>query len=199
MYRKQSNQRIRSTKDGKLLVTTDMDEVTLKSIQDIIKNSNNEVKITRAGEHTKTITLHIRGLDVDATMVDLINAIQIKTNNLEYKDYKLSDLLPNRNQIQTATLTINETHARTLLKDGELRVGLVQCIVERNVIVRQCQKCWSYEHGTDAYNGPDRSDLCDKCEKKGMRKRRRMSHMSKRGALEKQRKKQILLKSTFPS
>ncbi|KAH1028575.1 hypothetical protein HUJ05_001920 [Dendroctonus ponderosae] len=54
-----------------------------------------------------------------------------------------------------------------LLAEQQQQAGLVQCTLEKRIMVERCIKCWSYEHSTANCNGSDRRGTCFICSKEG--------------------------------
>lgn len=80
---------------------------------------------------------------------------------------KIGELRPNANNTQAVTVTLDKEDAEKLVKDGIIRVGVVNCTVEKRIKVTKCRRCWSYEHTATECTGTDRSKFCYKCGKDG--------------------------------
>lgn len=154
---------LRSTKDGKLLLTIEKDQEALKNLHNALNDSTTGLKTRRLGME-KSTALHLRGMEADTTIEDIKQSIIDITGKWE-EDNKVSELRPLNNDTLAATLTLKSKDADKILEHGSIRVGLVKCRVEKRLNIRRCQKCWSYDHYSDTCNGPDRSKDCFKCGK----------------------------------
>lgn len=72
-------------------------------------------------------------------------------------------LRPMANQTVATTLRADKKAAEALLLKGKIRVGLIHCRIEKRVSLNKCNKCWSYDHDTQACKGPDRRGRCLRC------------------------------------
>ncbi|CAH1107098.1 unnamed protein product [Psylliodes chrysocephalus] len=152
---------IKSTKDGKLLLTIEKNQDALTNIHKALKDDKSGLKTKRLGID-RYETLHIRGLEADSTAEDIIQSIRETVGNWE-EDNKLSELRPLNNDTLAATITLKSDYAETLTEQGFLRVGLVKCRLEKRLNIKRCIKCWSYEHTAEKCEGTDRSKHCFKC------------------------------------
>lgn len=150
---------LRSTKDGKLLLTIEKDQEALRNIHGAISDSATGLKSRRLGMDKNT-AIHIRGMEAETT-VDNIKSSVVDIVGIWEEENKLSELRPLSNDTLAATLTLKSNTAEKILQNGFLQVGLVKCRVEKRLNVQKCQKCWSYEHYTDRCIGPDSN--CFKC------------------------------------
>ncbi|CAH1107100.1 unnamed protein product [Psylliodes chrysocephalus] len=151
---------LRSTKDGKLLLTLEKDQQALNNLQNALKDSTMGLKTKRLGRAQLT-AIHIRGMEADTT-TDIKNAV-IEVTGTWDEENKLSELRPLSNDTLAATLTIKPGHADKILEEGTLRIGLVKCRIEKRLNITKCQRCWSHEHYSDKCTGPDRSKNCYRC------------------------------------
>lgn len=154
---------IRSTKDGKVLITTDKDQDVIEKAQEAIRAMPGErMEVRKVGDDTET--LYIRGMDISTEKEEIKEAIErtLEETNI---DIQTSELRPMRNNTQAITVTISKRKAETLLKKGPLKIGLTRCRVERKVNVDRCFRCWDYNHTAKECKGPDRSKCCFKCGK----------------------------------
>ncbi|CAH1106749.1 unnamed protein product [Psylliodes chrysocephalus] len=149
---------VKSTKDGKLLLTLDKDDKAITNLQKAFKENTSGLRTRRLGMDNFS-TIHIRGMEADATVKE---AIKDAVGTWE-EDNKLSELRPLSNDTLAATLTLRTEQAEKLLREGFLRVGLGKCRLEKRLNIRRCPKCWSYEQEVDKCEGPDRSKQCFKC------------------------------------
>lgn len=158
---------IRSTKEGKLLITTDKDTSAINELKNIIATKCDNLKTRIMGLETKTKALHIRKMDATTTKEEIENALDKALGNPEQKGYKIGEPRPDINNRLAVTVTMNKSDAGKIEKMGNLRVGLVKCPVEKRIILKKCFRCWSYEHVARECKGPDRSSLCYNCGKEG--------------------------------
>lgn len=152
---------LKSTKDGKLLLTIDKDKDALNNLHQALNEGTTGLRTRRLGMD-KHIAIHVRGMEADVTVEDIKTAVTEITGTWEPEN-KLSELRPLGNDTLAATITVKSNQADKILEEGSIRVGLVKCRVEKRLNVRRCQRCWSYDHYSDACNGPDRSKNCFKC------------------------------------
>ncbi|CAH1107101.1 unnamed protein product [Psylliodes chrysocephalus] len=154
---------LRSTKDGKLLLTLDKDQAALTNLHEALKDSTTGLKTKRLGME-KRIAIHLRGMEADTTVEDIRQSVIEITGEWE-EENKISELRPLSNDTLAATLMLKPSQSDMILEEGSLRVSLVKCRVEKRLNIRRCQKCWSYDHYADSCEGPDRSKDCFKCGK----------------------------------
>ncbi|KAH1020868.1 hypothetical protein HUJ04_010460 [Dendroctonus ponderosae] len=121
---------IRSTKEGKLLITTDRDETGIENVHKILQAAGSR-QVHQLGEYTGLETLFIRGADFLTTKEEVMAALNLSVPGFEGKRHKVSDLRPMANDRQAFTLTVNGTDAKILLQKGFLRIGIVKCRVEK--------------------------------------------------------------------
>lgn len=152
---------LRSTKDGKLLLTIEKDQTALKNLHNALAESTTGLKTRRIGME-KSTALHLRGMEADTTLEDIKLSITEIIGKWE-EENKISELRPLNNDTLAATITLSANDAEKVLKEGPIRIGLVKCKVEKRLNIRRCQRCWSHDHYSDACNGPDRSKNCFKC------------------------------------
>lgn len=105
---------IKSTKDGKLLLTIEKNQDALTNIHKALKDDKSELKTKRLGID-RYETLHIRGLEADSTAEDIIQSIRETVGNWE-EDNKLSELRPLNNDTLAATITLKSDYAETLIE-----------------------------------------------------------------------------------
>ncbi|KAJ8933806.1 hypothetical protein NQ314_013778 [Rhamnusium bicolor] len=157
--------KIRSTKDGKLLITTDKDECGLKNLQIEIEKIMDTISVRSIWLDNKTEVIHIRGLDATTDKEEIKRAIEEKIGPTSGKMIKISELRPNANHTAAVTLALGKVKADLLLKDNQIRTGLVRCKMEKRLEVKKCTRCWACDHKTADCQGPDRRSLCFKCGK----------------------------------
>jgi hypothetical protein len=101
--------------------------------------------------------------DLDAT-TDKKEVVAILEEKLgAEKNWRVSDLRPNRNNTQAATIVMRKQDADNILAEGSLRIGAVRCRVERRIATERCYRCWSFDHKTANCDGPDRTKACYRC------------------------------------
>lgn len=159
---------IRSTREGKLLITMNKTESTVMSVHSALKGSEKlgMEKISRISDE-KMVTIHIRGMDEDTSKEEVIAALENEVSGLREKYFKLSDLRPWSNNRQAVTLTLNETDAVKLLASRFIIIGFSRCYLEKRIPMERCRLCWEFGHKAEKCNKTDRSKLCFKCSKEG--------------------------------
>ncbi len=138
---------VRSTRDGKVLITLDKDNGALEDISGAISSMSEEVKVRKLGTSLgETETIHIRGMDAVTMKEEVIASLETKLGRQHGVDFRLSELRPNIQNTQAVTLVVKKEDARKILNDGRLRVGIVSCPVEKNIPMKRCYRCWAYDH-----------------------------------------------------
>lgn len=165
---KKAIKKIRSTKEGKLLITLEKDDVALDQIQKAINIEG--IKTRKLVDDKETETLHLRGMDALTEPEDVKMAIESRIGSLTNKEYKISDIRPNFNDTTAVTITIGKEDADRVVEGGKLRVGLVECSIEKKIKMSRCFKCWAYDHQSANCKGEDRSKLCHNCGEEGHKK-----------------------------
>jgi hypothetical protein len=160
---------VRSTRRGKLLVTTERSDENLEALSKAIRGASDTIKVRKAGNKGSMKALHIRGMDALTEKDEVVKAIENKVGSLENKTYKLSELRPNANDTLAVTLVINEEEAQKIIKDRWLRVGIARCSVEERIRLYQCFRCWKYDHVAAKCTEGDKWNLCRKCGEEGHR------------------------------
>lgn len=157
---------IRSTKDGKILLTLDRSEVVATKVQQVLDtmNTNKDIKSWQISGQKKE-AIHIRGLDALSTEREVKTAIEDRLG--ADINVKIGNLRPMTNNTQAVTITLPKDAAEQIIKDKWLKIGLVSCRVERRIQLGRCSKCWAYDHKTSECSGPDRTKLCYKCGRDG--------------------------------
>ncbi|XP_030750281.1 uncharacterized protein LOC115878068 [Sitophilus oryzae] len=97
---------------------------------------------------------------------EVIQAITEKVGTLQ-NTFQLSNLRPNANNTQAATIITDKETAHSLLQAPTLRIGIVRCSLERKADIKKCKRCWAHDHTEEHCNGPDRRKLCYKCSEEG--------------------------------
>ncbi|XP_071056461.1 uncharacterized protein [Onthophagus taurus] len=155
---------IRSTKDGKVILTTEKNEKALSEMQKAIVHLQGEnTSIKRIGEEVDTI--HVRGMDAIVDKAEVIEAIEAALGKKNVI-VRMSELRPMRNNTQAVTLTLKKMDASDLMNKGPVRIGYTSCNLEKRLNVMRCSRCWEYGHETWRCKGTDRAKLCYRCGKK---------------------------------
>ncbi|CAG9833250.1 unnamed protein product [Diabrotica balteata] len=155
---------LRSTKEGKLLITMEKDQATLQKIKTALGTTEEGLRAFQIGEEHITETIHIRGMAEDATTEEVIEAFQEQIGKWE-DHYKIGKMRPLRGNTLATTIVIPARVAKILLSRDFLRVGVCRCRVEKRLKLKRCSRCWAYTHDTDKCRGPDRSGMCYRCGK----------------------------------
>jgi hypothetical protein len=109
--------------------------------------------------------------DLDAT-TDKKEVVAILEEKLgAEKNWRVSDLRPNSNNTQAATIVMRKQDSDNILAEGSLRIGAVRCRVERRIATERCYRCWSFDHKTANCDGPDRTKACYRCGVEGHKAR----------------------------
>ncbi|KAK9874524.1 hypothetical protein WA026_005368 [Henosepilachna vigintioctopunctata] len=85
---------------------------------------------------------------------------------IQDEEMKIENVRPNANDTQAATIITTETAAQKLL-EHTIKVGMVNCTLERRIDMERCYKCWAVGHTSKKCTGPDRSKMCQKCGEEG--------------------------------
>ncbi|XP_048522716.1 uncharacterized protein LOC125504559, partial [Dendroctonus ponderosae] len=151
---------LRSTRDGRLLITTDKQQEIVEEIRSALHGNKDVAEHVRiVGRHSDKVPIHIRGLESLATKEDLVAALNGKFSSIKESDYSLSDLRPNANCTQAVTLLIRREMANELLEGKHIKIGLVRCSMEARINLQRCSKCWECT----------KEPSCPICQKKGHR------------------------------
>lgn len=146
---------MRSTRDGKVLVSLNNSKEAADRIQQALGSlaTDNGVRTWRVGNSDIEV-LHLKELDALTTQPEVIEALE------EYlcpnSSYKVGELRPMAKNTQAVTITTTKSNAAALLKNKLLRIGLINCRVEKRIQLQKCTKCWSYDHRSDKCTDPDR-------------------------------------------
>lgn len=157
---------IRSTKDGKLLITTSRDTVAMEALQGAISRKSTDVKTWKLGQE-KPSTVIIRSMDAETTMEEVTAAVVERIGLPAANSIKIGNLRPNANNTQAVTIGLSKEEADKLINKKRIRIGIVECAVEERIDLERCRKCGAYDHHIKDCKGPDRRNLCYNCGKEG--------------------------------
>lgn len=157
--------KVKRIKDGKLLMTIENDKGAIRQIKEKFLNIGDSIKI-RDTNYKKSKTLIIRGIDEITTKDEITKAIKEATG-VEENEMDLSELRPNAQGNQNATLRIDKDKADLILGLKHLRVGIVNCRVQERINVKSCTHCLGYGHSKTECKGPNKQNTCFKCGKEG--------------------------------
>nr|XP_022921024.1 uncharacterized protein LOC111429365 [Onthophagus taurus] len=154
---------IRSTRDGKVLITTQKDKEAVMEIQKVLRDEDGQ-KVTDRGikERKQTKTIYIRGLMITTEKDEIIQAINRDTG-CEKNNIKMSTLRPYAESMMAVTVEMEEDKAKKLTSNKRIRIGLAMCSVEERAQIKKCLKCWSPQHLIRDCTGPDRRNCCYNC------------------------------------
>lgn len=150
---------IRSTKEGKLLIILEKNENAIQELEETINNISKEIKTRRPGQNTMMDTLHIRGMYAVTQAKDVVEAIENKIGPNGGKIKTISEIRPNANNTQAITISSSKEDADKLALEGQLRIGVVNCTVEKRINLQRCFRCWCYDHIAEGCKGPDRLQM----------------------------------------
>lgn len=122
---------VRSTKDGKVLVTTDREQANFQRLNTLLGQAG--LKTKRSGELGTAI--NISGMTALTTKEEVTEAIQEKIGDLN-EEYTISEMRPLKDETQAVTITVPETVAEDILKIEYLRIGLARCRIEKRLRVQ---------------------------------------------------------------
>jgi hypothetical protein len=159
----ESIQSLRSTKESKLLIVLNKDEVAKDKVVRLLEAQ--KLRVRQVGPRMKPEVLHLRGLDELASREEVASAVEKIVGPDDTT--KVGPLRPHWHNTQVATLTLSKNNADKLIRAGHLRVGPSRCTLERRLEIKRCSKCWKYDHLAEKCTGPDRSRLCMGCGKEG--------------------------------
>ncbi|XP_066157739.1 uncharacterized protein PF3D7_1120000-like [Euwallacea fornicatus] len=159
---------IRKTRDGKLLITMERDGKALDAIKKEVQKGT-KLNIRESGERTKRSSIHIRGMEATTTKEEVHMAIMERLNMEDDKtsEIKVGELRPNAYGTQAVTVNMKEEDVKKLMKNKEIRIGLVKCAAEEHVKVNRCFVCGSYEHIQEECKEDKTKKTCFKCGKSG--------------------------------
>lgn len=154
---------IRKTAEGKALVTLRKDPVALKEFQSAMDKGDG-VSMILTGSNVWTLS--IKGMDALTTKDEVIEAVAKECGG---KGHILgaSKLRPNARETQAITVSMTAEKAADVCRLQRIRVGLVNCSVERRLEVASCNRCGSYDHLSQSCSLPPGGGGCYKCGKQG--------------------------------
>jgi hypothetical protein len=158
---KEAVQTIRSTRDGKLLITMEKNSEKMGRLEEALKRVDGNLAVKKAGSNDGMETVHVRSLDATTGKEEVGAILEEKLG--AGKNWRVSDLRPYRNNTQAATIVMRKQDADNILAEGSLRIGAVRCVVERRTATERCYRCWSFDHKAANCDGPDRSKACYRC------------------------------------
>nr|XP_022910762.1 uncharacterized protein LOC111421805 [Onthophagus taurus] len=156
---------IKSTKDGKLLMITERDNMKAGKIREaIIKNSQDmKMKQLKDGD---TETIHIRGMDALVDKQEIEKAIKDIVGETK-NNLKMGELRPMRDETRAITIRIEKKSAEVLLRQKNIKIALTRCELEKRIEMQKCYRCWEFGHPGKSCSGPDRGRMCFRCGKEG--------------------------------
>lgn len=116
--------RVKSTKEGKLLITLDKDKGAYENIKQSIDSLPDSLKVRGVEGAEKTSTLFNREIGDR----EITNIGQLRSNSRNTK---------------AVTITVKQKAAGKMLKTGKIRVGIASCLVYKKISVPSCRKCLS--------------------------------------------------------
>lgn len=152
---------MRRTRKGDLLM-----EVKSGAAEDLKTAITKKFQSAQVVKMTKDKVIHIKGLDVMATIAEVDRAVRLAVGG-EVKNCKVTSLRPAHSETKNATVILDVASADLLLKLKEVKIGLVECQVRERQNWNRCYKCWVFGHREAECKGPDRRDLCMKCAEPG--------------------------------
>ncbi|XP_074035194.1 uncharacterized protein [Leptinotarsa decemlineata] len=161
----QSIREIKSTKDGRTLMTLDKDRGALKEIKNALAEEGT-MKVTTLGEEKHLESIHVRGMLWDTSKEDIRKAIERCVGKWE-EGWGISETRPLEGDTLAVTVRVPKKEAEELVNKEYIRIGLARCRTEKRHKVEYCKRCWSYEHPTDGCNQQNRAGNCYKCGKEG--------------------------------
>ncbi|XP_066261185.1 uncharacterized protein [Euwallacea similis] len=161
-------QGLRTTKEGKILVTLGRQAECAKEIGKVIENHTN-ARVRIMGPNMKKTTIHIRGMDATSNREEVLEAIGERLGGLREDEYNLGQMRKNLSDTQAVTLKMTEGKAAKLLEHPYIRVGYVRCRMEKRIEIGRCYKCWGLDDKISDCRGKDRSRCCFKYGEEGHR------------------------------
>lgn len=156
---------IRSTKEGKMIITMDKCEEDCKVLTEVMNKIEGHPKHNLLRTNKKKETLHIRGMDAETSREEVMEALKKILGDKQ--EIAVGELRPNANDTQAVTVKIEEGSYSKIGEIKRLRIGLANCQITKRVDLRQCTRCWSYEHLTSKCKDTDRRNACFKCGQEG--------------------------------
>lgn len=126
-----------------------------------------KTKDTKVFVKSSEATVHITDIDADIDEEELKKEIVKNGVDISEKQLTVASLRPNRSGNQTATVKMKKDAAAELVKRGRIKIGWVLCRLRFRVNIRRCYKCLDFGHRTSVCTGPDKSDTCMQCGKRG--------------------------------
>lgn len=151
---------IQKSREGGVIIKVNKDAIKLK--QEMTKVLK-DVRITDNTYLSKKV-INIRGLDCLTTRSEVETAI-LETNDIKNPDTCVfKNLRPTERGNQIATVVVSKEDGLRLLKRRSIRIGLTNCSISERITVKQCFKCWNFNHSTrECKEEVDRRQLCMKC------------------------------------
>ncbi|KAF0686718.1 Uncharacterized protein FWK35_00034944, partial [Aphis craccivora] len=153
--------RIRSTKNGGILIHVRGDQKTLNEVmQDVTKAAGVDAKVV----HQKTL-LEINDIDEWSTKSEIVN--EVSQNASLESDLVSIISLRKRFGTQTALVLLPTHYAGTLIEKKHIKIGLVSCKIRLREKNERCRKCLVFGHDSKTCSGPNRSKCCRRCGDEG--------------------------------
>lgn len=158
---------IRTSKEGKIVISLDKDEQAMNDLSEAIENTLGQSSVRKQGEKENEEILYIRGLDQTVTVDEVMEALENRVGPIQAAEIRLSPLRPYGRGNQTITVNIAGKYLEKLMETSEIRVGLVRCRMEKHIELERCHRCWAFDHKTTECKGEDRRANCYRCGKTG--------------------------------
>jgi hypothetical protein len=132
-----------------------VDKEALQKLRQAISSTSTDPKVRETESEEKMETIHIRDFDALTQNEEVPRAVNSKIGTEpQNKTVKISELRPNRNNTQAATIIIKKEDVTKLMKDGYLKVGVVRCSLEKvtkqeNARARTAQHCATHAGRVD--------------------------------------------------
>ncbi|XP_071057249.1 uncharacterized protein PF3D7_1120000-like [Onthophagus taurus] len=152
---------IKSTRNGKVLITIEKDGDAINKISEAINRSGEETKCKRMGDDDTEI-IHVRGMDALVKEEEIREAIADALGGEEH-GLEMGKLRPMKGEMKAITIKLDKKGAETLLRKRQLKIGFISCELDKRIEVLKCFKCWGYGHTNKDCKGADRTKLCYKC------------------------------------
>ncbi|XP_066261221.1 golgin subfamily A member 6-like protein 25 [Euwallacea similis] len=161
---KEAIREIRKTREGNLLITLEKNNRALEMIRKEVQKGTS-LKVKESGEYTKKCAVHIRGLEVSVTKEEIQKAIinLLGTGEEDEGEIKIGEIRPNAYGTKAVTVSMQEKEANKLVTCGEIRIGLVKCVVEKHVMVERCYGCGLYDHKIEQCKVERKEKVCFRC------------------------------------
>lgn len=161
---------LRSTRLGEILVTMGSEEESAMEVREAIQKEL-MTRVWVMGPRKKKVIVVIRGMDITTTRDEVEEAIRERVKGLKKWEFTVGSMRGNIGDTLCVSVTMEESRARELLRRDWLRVGYVNCRIERRLDIERCYKCWGMGHQAEVCNGEDRKGCCFGCGKEGHRRR----------------------------